>query len=350
MTRPTLLLLALLLAGAATAAETPPRFDEATGDLELVWPPPPEQARIRFAGSITTPEDIGKKKAKPGFWESFLGFLRGPDIDEMFKPMSVTVDSKRRVIVADPAQKQLHIFDQASGNYEIIQDAGKTPLALPFAVAVDDRDNIYVADSEARKIYVLDPSGKYLRAMGGPEQLERPTSIAVNSARRLLYVTDPPAHNIKIFNLDDGTLHTTFGKRGKLDGEFNFPIYIALDRTGQLYVTDTLNGRIQFFDPEGGFAGTFGAFGDGSGDFSSPKGLAVDSEGHIYVADTGFDNVQIFDQQGRLLLFFGRSGQAPGEFWMPAGMYMAPDDHLYVADSYNKRIQIFRYLKTDPAQ
>ena len=96
----------------------------------------------------------------------------------------------------------------------------------------------------------------------------------------------------------------TFGARGDKDGEFNFPSNVAIERkTGNVYIVDTQNFRIQVFDKGGKFVKRFGQIGDAPGTFTRPKGIGIDSEGHIYVADAAFDNLQIFDEKGQVLPF-----------------------------------------------
>ena len=58
-----------------------------------------------------------------------------------------------------------------------------------------------------------------------------------------------------------------------------------MDKDGNVYVTDTMNNRVEIFDADGKFISTFGKNGDGPGYFARPKGIAVDSDGHIWVAD-----------------------------------------------------------------
>lgn len=343
---PELLLYLFLLMpihGVSHAAELVNKGEEQALAAQLVWPSAPLQPRIRYEGAIASPDDIGRKK---GFWDKFWDFIRGEEQEDQRKPMAVAVDSKGRLSVADPAGKEIHVYDQLEGKYSRITDANVS-LEHPMGLAVDGQDRLYVSDSVLKKVFVFSPDGDFKAAIGGAEQLQRPTSIALDVTKRLLYVVDTPAHDIKVFALDDGALLRTIGKRGMGEGEFNFPSHAMVGPMGRLYVNDAINGRIQMFSSDGEFLGGFGQFGNGSGDFSAPKGVALDSEGHIYVADAGFDNIQIFDQQGQLLLYFGEAGQAPGEFWMPTGLFMDRNDRLYVADSYNKRVQVFQYLKAE---
>lgn len=309
-------------------------------EVALVWPTPPETARIRFVKAIATPEDAGRSK---GFWRRLMEFIRGPEDELIRKPMAVAATAKR-IYVADPAGKRIHVYERKDGDYSLIEDAGEQRLRAPMGVAADPEDRVYVVDSEHRRIFVLDDEGRLLRSYGNDAQLTRPTAAAVDWPRRRLYVADTPAHAVQVFSLTDGALLMTVGQHGNMDGEFNYPSYLAVDGAGQLYVTDGLNGRIQVFDGEGRFVRSIGQRGDGSGDFTAPKGVGVDSEGHVYVADAAFDNVQIFDGEGHLLLAVGSSGQGAGQFWMPTGLYIDGRDQIFVADSYNNRIQVFQYL------
>ena len=76
------------------------------------------------------------------------------------------------------------------------------------------------------------------------ENLLRQAGVALDEKRRKLYVADAKKHNITAYSLDGKFLHT-IGKRGNNAGEFNFPTSIALDSSGNLYVVDTGNFRVQ---------------------------------------------------------------------------------------------------------
>jgi len=318
------------------------RTDHISEQSELVWPPPPMKARIRYLSSIATSDDIRGEK---GFWRRFWEFFRGPQIDAMVKPMGLAVDRRGRIYVADPAAKRVHVFDPRKKRYRSIEAIGKQFLQFPINVALDGKDNLYIVDGQRKRVFSLTAAGKPGTLFGKPGQLLRPSDAAVDPKDKWLYVIDPPAHNIKVFDLKSGKLERIIGKRGVRPGEFNFPAWLTVGTKGEIYVTDSLNGRIQILTPEGKPLSSIGKLGDGTGDFTTPKGVALDSDGHLYVTDAGFDNVQIFDTEGRLLLYFGGSGQAPGLFWMPAGIYIDHQDRIYVADAYNRRIQIFQYLR-----
>ena len=90
------------------------------------------------------------------------------------------------------------------------------------------------------------------------------------------------------------------------------PTGVAVDGEGNVYVTDTLNNRVEIFDAEGNFISTFGKNGDGPGFLARPKGIAIDCDGHIWIVDAMQSRVQVFNREGQLLIYFGAPGNYPG--------------------------------------
>ncbi len=329
-----LLALALPLALLATCTPAGDELERQAALYEsIVWPEPPQQARIRLVGVFGEPEDLGIRQS---FLGRLWGWIAGPEPRNMVRPYAIAADGES-LAVADPGVGAVHLFNRAGGDYERIEWADKQLLRSPVGVTFAG-GALYVADSALGKIFVFNPKGKLVRTIEG---VERPTSLAWDPQAGRLYVADTVSHSIVVFGRDGERLFT-FGDRGTGDGQFNFPSHLTL-AGGRLYVNDTMNFRIQVFDLEGGFVSAFGSHGDGSGDFAQPKGLGIDSEGHIYVVDALFNRVQIFDEGGALLLAFGGDGAAPGEFWLPSGVHIVKD-RIYVADSYNRRVQIFQFL------
>jgi DNA-binding beta-propeller fold protein YncE len=170
---------------------------------------------------------------------------------------------------------------------------------------------------------------------------KRPTGIAVDSAASRIYVTDTLRDKVFILDLD-GTVLTSFGKRGTGTGEFNLPTEVLL-QGDSVAVVDALNFRVQFFDRAGVYRDSLGTLGDELGQVFRPKGVAFDTEGHLYVVEGYANLVQVFNREGQLLYYFGQPGSGPGEFQLPAGMFIDQDNRIFVVDSFNRRIQIFHY-------
>lgn len=337
-----LLLIVCLMGACASSDIRHNSFLESKPDSMLQWPPPPQLPRILHIGSIKDISDIGVKES---FMERALNRIFGDDKNtyiSMLRPYGIFADTDR-VYVTDPGFGRLHIFDLSRTNYFTIMESGDEKLVSPIGVAVDNRGDIYVSDSVLKHVFVFDKDRNYLRKIGSPDLFKRPAGIALDENR--IYVVDTLEHRIVVLSRENGNFLFSFGKHGMEKGNFNYPTNIFITKEKLIYITDSMNFRIQIFDQNGSFRSSFGKLGDGSGYLSKPKGIAVDSEGHIYIVDAHFDNVQIFDGNGTLLLVFGSSGKNQGEFLLPAGIYIDTSDRIYVADSYNRRIQVFQYLR-----
>ncbi len=305
-----------------------------------VWPSPPQPPRIRYVRTISGPSDVGIRKS---WMKRVIDNIFGKeDMEErILRPYGVFADA-RRVYITDPGAHVLRVFDVKEERYFEIKETKKEELISPIGVAADRDGEIYLSDSVLKGVFVFDKAGKYLREMGSPDEFLRPAGIALDEDRT--YVVDTHRHQVLVFRKKTGELISRFGKNGAGEGEFNYPTNIFI-RNGLLYITDSMNFRVQVLRTDGSFLSAFGKAGDGSGDFSKPKGIAVDSEGNIYVSDAHFDSVQIFDGKGRLLLGFGHTGRGAGEMVLPAGVFIDEKDMVYVADSYNNRVQVFQYLR-----
>jgi tripartite motif-containing protein 71 len=77
-----------------------------------------------------------------------------------------------------------------------------------------------------------------------------------------------------------------WGTFGTNDGQFKYPMGIAVDSGKNMYVADTFNSRIQKFTKFGIFIDKCGSYGTGNGEFYYPTGIAVDSNNNIYVVDS----------------------------------------------------------------
>lgn len=333
-----LLAAVLLPAAAGRPAEPAARSTE---------PSTPIRGTIDYLRSIDSVREFSKPKS---VWTKVLEWVAGPaETPSLWRPYAVAQDSAGRLIVADPGARVVHIFEVEPRKYSYLAGGRGEPFLSPVGVAVDAQDNIYVSDSVRARIYVFDPKGKFVRALGDPRRgtgFLRPTGLAIDSARRLIYLTDTLRHQVLVLDLG-GALLQSFGRRGTGPGEFNYPTAVTL-ANGELYVVDAMNFRIQALTPEGQFRRSFGQLGNRTGTLNRPKGIAADSDGHLYVVDALFETVQVFDPEGRLLYYFGATGRGPGEFVLPAGICIGARDTIYVADSYNRRVQIFRYRRVRP--
>jgi sugar lactone lactonase YvrE len=305
-----------------------------------VWPLPPDLPRIRY---VTAYHGLTDFKKPGGGWKSLL---IGPDTDrpatQLMKPYGIAVARDGRVFVTDTAARRVFVFDPHAKTVTFIGEKGPLKIVKPIGVAVDSTDTVFIADATLKRVVGYRPDGTVAIAIGHEGELENPSGLAIDRSRSTLYVADAKKHQVLSYSSTDGAFIRAIGKRGTEAGEFNFPTNLSVDRSGRLYVTDTLNFRVQIFDPSGAVVTSIGTQGDGPGHLNRAKGVGVDSEGHVYVADTSFNNFQIFDADGSILLFVGSTGDGPGEFLLPAGLFVDDEDRIYVADQGNARVQVFQ--------
>ena len=88
---------------------------------------------------------------------------------------------------------------------------------------------------------------------------------------------------------------TQWGSYGlQQTGKFAYPQGIATGQSGNVYVTDLGNRRVQEFDNNGNFLTTWAIKGSGNGTFQEPAGIAVEG-GYVYDVDNELSVVQKFD-------------------------------------------------------
>jgi DNA-binding beta-propeller fold protein YncE len=312
--------------------------------VDLAWPEAPETPRIKVVDILASEADLGRKITTR---ESMMKFLTGtkPQIAHIYQPRDVAVsDDGNRVYASDFGQSVIFIFDLEQRKVSTIRSE------TPFGLALDAHENLYVVEQESKRIVVFDRQGSKLRVITHP-RLIRPTDIAIDRQRKLIYVADPgkknsEEHSVKVLNFE-GELVRTIGKgKGDCPGCLFFPTYVAIDKAGNIYVTSTLNARVDVFDPTGNYLRTIGERGTSFGMFDKPKGVALDSFGNIYVADSGWSNVQIFNQKGEVLLFFGGRGDYPGLLKNPTGIAIDKNNKIYVADYLNYRLTVYQLVNT----
>jgi DNA-binding beta-propeller fold protein YncE/alpha-tubulin suppressor-like RCC1 family protein len=168
------------------------------------------------------------------------------------------------------------------------------------------------------------------------------TGIATDSSGDF-FVVDTANNRVQKFahSYPDPPYLYQFGTYGTGNGQLKSPNSIAIDSSGNLWVTDTGNNRVQKFNSKGEYVSQFGKEGVGNGEFKSPKGIALDSTGKIFVVDSGNNRVQKFNSKGEYVSQFGKEGTGNGEFKAPTGIAVDSSNFIFVVDSGNNRVQKF---------
>ena len=230
-------------------------MEDAPEGRRILFPQPPEVPRFMYAGQLVGESNFRVPGAEQrGAFERFWRALIGLDAAEarptvLQRPVAGSVDESGRIYVTDASRQAVFVFDEKVGELLVWEKArGLTPFASPVGVAPGPDGGIFVADAELGFVAQLDRSGNPVREIGST-LLKRPAGIARDAEQKLLYVADTHAHDVKVFD-EQGRLVQLIGRRGEGNGEFNFPTHVAFAR-GELYVTDTMNSRIQVFNAGG---------------------------------------------------------------------------------------------------
>jgi DNA-binding beta-propeller fold protein YncE len=325
---------------------------------KLVWPSPPNIARVRwidyFAGEKI---DYTKEDTKPkASWMDRLA--GGQSTDEKFNPKSfpfqligpygIAVDSKGLVYVADQRVGAVFIFNTESRETQLIRNGFEAHFGWINGLAIDDDDRLFVSDGKMHRVIIF--NAKHEVESQITEGLQDPVGIAIDTENRFLYVVDTQQDQVLVYDADSLKLLRRIGTGGKnhfltSPGDFAAPQDVAVDGDGNVYVTDTLNNRVEIFDADGHFISTFGKNGDGPGYFTRPKGIATDSDGHIWVADEVQDRLQVFNREGQLLTYVGMGhGNLPGQFEALVGVAIDKQNRIFTTEQYPGRLQEFRYV------
>ncbi|MDB5101712.1 MAG: hypothetical protein JWM80_6133, partial [Cyanobacteria bacterium RYN_339] len=307
------------------------------------------------------------------------GFADGAGATAQFNnPGGVAVDTAGNAYVADQDNHRVRKVTATgvvstlagSGTAGFADGAGATARFIsPFGVAVDTGGNVYVADFDLHRIRKVTPAGLvstlagsgtqgYADGAGATARFSTPTGLAVDINGNV-YVAEVGNNRIRKVT-SAGVVSTLAGDGtiGFADGagataKFAFPIGVAVDLGGNVYVADSANHRIRKVTSAGVVSTVAGSgiagFADGAGAtarFSNPYGVAVDTGGNIYVADKGNHRIRKVTSAGVVSTLsgdgtngFADGASATARFSFPSGVTVDACGKLFVADQSNQRIR-----------
>ena len=298
-------------------------------------------------------------------------------------PSGVAVDQNGNVYVADSGNSTIRKITPAgdvttlAGSPSLSGSAdglGRTArFSSPRGLVVDGSGNIYVADSGNSTIRTVTSAGVVTTlagsvgktggadGMGNAATFYYPSGIGLDGNGDL-YVAD--TSNCTLRKVTSTGLVTTIagsaGQSGSADGNgnlarFSFPSAAAVDKSGNVYVADTLNFEIRLVTSAGSVTTVAGSTPkngstDGIGTsarFYLPQGVAVEKGGNVYVADTLNSTIRMITPNGVVTTFAGHAGSygsADGngdaaQFQAPVGVAVDGSGTVYVADTSNNTIR-----------
>ena len=242
----------------------------------------------------------------------------------------------------------------------------------PFGIVVDKRGNVIVADGgQSNRIRRISVDGKVHTIAGSTEgfadgnalqaQFNTPSGVAIDNKGNVI-IADTSNNRIRKLSNDGTTVSTVAGSGtpGLRDGpageaQFDGPVGIATDKSGNIFVADSYNDCIRKIAADGvvsTFAGTGSpGYSDGqstSAAFDTPCGIATDKEGNVFVADTGNGAIRKITPQGGVTTVDRGPDHGPPDLGQarvnrPVGICITHDGFLFVTDEIGGEI-----LRIDP--
>jgi len=223
-----------------------------------------------------------------------LGTLLGV-IEPGGVPISIAINNDNRIFIGDGKSGAILKLDEFGVATEVY-----TETLFPSSMAFGSDNNLlYVVDSKLKKVIVLDLDGNVIQIIGDGVFLS-PTGIAVDTDNDRVYVSEhgglgtgfKPTVKIWIFDLE-GNLLDSYGKHGKLEGQFYRIQGLAVGRCGDLFATDPFQGTVSVFD-KSGFNTRFGEYGNQPGNLNVPLDIAIDSRQHIWVTSMNNGTLEVY--------------------------------------------------------
>ena len=252
------------------------------------------------------------------------------------------------------------IHTVAGGNIGDNGSATEALLNFPSGMAVDGSGNLYIADTQIHRIRKVDAMGTITTiagtgasgysgdgGMATEASLNLPNGVAVDSSGNL-YITDWRNHRVRKVDTS-GTITTVAGNGEKgfsgdngnaVDARLHFPRDIEVDGSGNLYIVDSGNDRVRKVDTSGIITSL--------ATFKFARGLAIDASGNVYVSDISGHRIRKVDTMGTATNiagtgesgFSGDGGAATSaRLDYPDGVAVDGSGNLYIADTYNQRIR-----------
>lgn len=302
--------------------------------LTVIW-------YLLFRQPITPPIPPIPPATIPSYSTSIYGVSRPAGV-------AVTPSGDRIYVAETGGDRVVRIFDGGGNPLGTMAPPASTGTDhVPVYLAVDPLTaEVYVTDRPTGSIYIYDRDGRYQREFRPTKEITgwQPLGLAFDK-QGSLYVSDVGSATQQVIVFDrKGEVVRTIGA----DAGFNFPNGVSLDGDGNVWVTDSNNGRLLAFDSTGKVVGRIGR-GSSSGNLGLPRGVAVSNQGRVFVVDSTGQVVSVYavlkegDRRPEFLGVFGSFGVDDGQFAYPMGAAVDDRGRVYVADTANGRVQVWSY-------
>ena len=265
-------------------------------------------------------------------------------ISGLHNPWGVVITKNEEIVVAESGAHCITILNKKGKKVKSFGRRGtkEGQFIYPCGVAISQDGHILVTDDH--RLQKLTFEGDCVKSVGsskignGPLQFNIPIGITVHPTTGQIFIADTQNHRIQVLN-KDLTYSDSFGKRGSSPEQFNDPYDVTFDNEGYLYVADRDNNCIKKFTSTGQYISTFSSEGSNPGQIKYPLSIIIDNN-LLYVSERGNNRISIFDTNGCFIHCFGKRGSGEGEFNSPFGITVDSLGNLYVSDTCNNRLVV----------
>jgi len=283
----------------------------------------------------------GEKKKVKTVKISKLFDIKGPANDPLELPSDLAVTSNGNVYAVDGVNNRILVYSKEGGFLFGFGKRGSKAgeFINPVGIGVSPQNNIFVADKDNMRIQFFSQLGKFKGIIDLKKMGVIPIDVAIEPDTGHCFITDNKRHRIVVYK-QNGDFVRAWGERGEQDREFRYPATLWFQER-KLYVADILNSRAVVYRNDGRFFRTVGEWGVLPGQFFRPKGVTVDKTGNIYISDSYLDVVQVFNNEGKFLHVLGDEGGRIRRFVTAAGIYIK-GNILYVTEMLENKISVYK--------
>ncbi len=276
---------------------------------------------------------------------------------EINSPFGITVAKDGSVVFADQINHRIRKI--AGGTITTIAGKGTAGLSSDETTSPTDATMTFptsVVYDSSGNLYIVDTNNNTIRKVGADSKISRVAGIGTSGGYTEAhdYNPDGDADSDGVVNSKDSDFKAVEAP----DALLNYPIGIAVATDGTIYIADTKNHRIRRVDSSKHITtiagtGTAGWSGDGgkatAAKLNFPMGLALDAAGNLYIADAFNHRIRRVATDGTIFTVAGRgpagfsgdNGQAiNARLFYPKSVNIGPDGKLYIADTFNSRIRV----------
>lgn len=270
---------------------------------------------------------------------------KGADITDFHKPFGLAVSKTGDFVVTDMGGNRIFIF-RNDGELK-----KRLTCECPIKdVAVNDRNELLVTvKKQGAGFRCYDLTGRCLGEHGKFSIYEETQGIAPLLSGGLV-ISETKNHSVHILT-NQYKMSTKIGRKGKGDGYFQSPSFVATDSKDNIIVSDEVNHYVQVFNAHGKFKLRFGSEGSRSGQLSQPKGICTDVDNNIIIADSGNYRVEMFSSHGQYIRTIVKETNKLGVDVKPINVAMTPQGNVSVllTGPYFAEVRVYRPHHSSPA-